>query len=167
MKRLTLIAVMIIALLSFAAAGMAQDTDNHTVTISVSAVNEIDVSDAEVILTINSATAGSDLDAASDATSTLDWTTNETSQKITVEINNAYSTGVTVTVTPGTPSGTGTAVGTPSGSAVTLSTTAADLVTAITEAYAQCSLTYEVSASVTAGTVSSESRTVTYTITGS
>ncbi|MBN2414295.1 hypothetical protein JXO52_00550 [bacterium] len=165
MKRFTLIAVMIIALFSFAAVGMAQD--NHTVTVAVSAVNEIDVSDAEVVLTINSATAGSDLDAATDATSTLDWTTNQASRKITVAINSAYSTGLTVTVTAGTPSGTGTAVGTVSGSAVTLSTTAADLVTAISNAYAQCSLTYEASASVTAGVISSESRTVTYTITGS
>ncbi len=165
MKRF-ITALFIVALfLGFTVAGMAQTNDNHTVSVAVSAVDEIDISDAAVTLTINSATAGSDLDAATDNTSTLSWTTNNASRKITVALSAAYSTGITLEVQAGAPSGGGTAMGTPAGSYTEVTTSDADLITGIDKAYATSSITYRASASVTAGVITSESRTVTYTLT--
>lgn len=164
MKRITAI-VLAAAVMSFAAAGFAQD--DHTVSIAVSAVNEINVSDGAVTLTINAATAGDNLTAVTDNSSSLDWTTNQATRRITVALGAEYASGITLAVQAGAPSGTGTAVGTQAGGYVNLSTTAADLVTAISNAYATSTLTYRATADVTAGVVASESQTVTYTITGS
>ncbi len=67
---------------------VASNTDNHTVTVTVSAINELAIAGGSVTLTIHTATAGSDPDAQVDnTTASLAWTTNESSKKITIATN--------------------------------------------------------------------------------
>jgi hypothetical protein len=88
-------------------------------------------------------------------------TTNQTGAKITASIGSAMPSGVTLSANMAAPSG-GTSAGYQS-----LSTTAVDLVTGITKLNASgLSLSYKLDATSAAGTLSSTTRVVTYTITG-
>ena len=137
---------------------LAGTSANHTVTVTVSAINEVAISGGNITLTINSATAGSNPDDASDAaTCDLLWTTNETSKKITAATNLA-SPDFTLTVQAANVSG-GTSAG-----QITLSDTAQDFVTGIATTVGSCDLSYVGSATAAQGT-GSDVHTVTYTIT--
>jgi hypothetical protein len=132
---------------------------NQTVTYQVTAVNEISVSGNPSALIVNSATAGSEPDAASDNSTTYAITTNESSKKITGAINSVMPDNTSLKVTLGAPTG-GTSAG-----QVTLSTSAQDLVTGIsTLAESGKSISYVFSATSAAGVVSSASKTVTLTV---
>lgn len=153
-----LLAVVCSALL--AGAALAASSDSHTVTVTVSAVNELAISGGGVTLTVSTATAGSDLDDATDSTTCdLLWTTNETSKKITVATDLA-APDFTLKVLADNVSG-GTAA-----PEVTLSTTAVDFVTGVSQSSGSCDLSYTASATAAQGT-GSDSHTVTYTITAS
>jgi hypothetical protein len=80
-------------------------------------------------------------------------------QKITAQINSPMPTGVTLKVQLEAPAGA------ESKGAVALSTTARDVVTGIDFAITTRSITYELSATVAAGVVPRQSRTVTLTLT--
>lgn len=139
-------------------ASFAGPSDSHTVTVTVSAINEVDITGGNVSLTIDSAVAGSNPDAVTDSsTADLAWTTNEQTKKITVATSLAdvnFPLSVTATdVTGGV-----------SGGAVVLSTTAQDFVTGISETIGSCGLSYSASAPASAGT-GVDTHTVTYTIT--
>lgn len=68
-----------------AGAAFAAGSDSHTVTVTVSAINELSISGGNLTLTVNTATAGSEPSDATDSTTRdLLWTTNATSKKITV-----------------------------------------------------------------------------------
>lgn len=137
---------------------MAGETANQTVTYEVAAINELSVSGSPGAIIVNAATAGSQPDEASDASTTYAITTNET-RKITGVIDTAMPSGVTLKVALAAPTG-----GTSSGD-VTLSDTAADLVTGIsTLAESGNVITYKLSALTTAGVVASAVKTVTLTI---
>ena len=124
-KRLMILLFALILLLSLAEVSLAANTDNHAVTVQVSAINEVSISGGAVTLTINSATAGSEPDNATDNTTCdLLWTTNQLSKKITV-VTNLASPNFTLKALAENASG-GTAA-----SEATLSTTAADFVTGI------------------------------------
>ena len=139
---------------------VAQTTDNHTATATISTINEIAITGGNPTLTINSATAGSGLDDATDNTSAdLDWSTNDTSKKITAATNLA-SPNFTLKVAAENVTG-GTAA-----SQVTLTTVAADFVTSIANTAGGCDLSYTASATVTDGT-GSDIHTITYTLTDS
>ena len=157
MIRKTVLLVVGLALI-LSGVAMAANNDNHQVTVQVSAINELAITGANLTLTINNATAGSEPDDATDSTTCdLLWTTNQASKKITVATSLA-SPNFTLKVVAQNVSGGSAA------SEVTLSTTAQDLVTAIATTIGDCDLAYTVSATAADGT-GSDIHTVTYTIT--
>lgn len=161
MKWSTVVMAVILAL-GLTVAAMAANTDNHTVTVQVNAINEIATAGGNLALTINTATAGSNPDNAVDNTTCdLDWTTNEASKKITVVSSLSLAAqsftlkAVAQNVTGGT-----------AASEVTLSDTAADFVTGIATTIGGGDLQYTASALASEGT-GSDAHTVTYTVTAS
>ncbi len=158
MSKLLLVPLAAVCCLAIAGAALGANTGNHTVTVTVSAVNELAISGGNITLTINSATAGSDLDEATDSTTCdLLWTTNEASKKITAETNLAAPNFV-LKVTAANVSG-GTAA-----AQVTLSTTTTDFVTGVGSSSGSCDLSYVASATAAQGT-GSDVHTVLYTLT--
>jgi hypothetical protein len=160
-RTLTYLLAAALTALAFGTAAAAS-TDNHTVTVTIPAINEITVDGGNVVLTYVAPLAGDDFSAVSDATtSDLSWSTNTAAQKITVETNLALPTAdlkiTAVNVTGGTPT-----------SQVTLSTTPADLITGIAVGTGGCDLSYVTEDDLSAGTAAgSDVHTVIYTITGS
>jgi hypothetical protein len=131
----------------------------QTVTFEVQAINEITASGNPGALTISTATAGSQPDDATDATTTYNITTNGTTKKITGAVDVNMPANVTLKANLTAPTG-GTSAG-----ATTLTTVAADLVTGITQkAETAKTITYTLSATVAAGVVASDTRTVTLTV---
>ena len=148
----------LVGLLSFCGMVWAGNTANHTVTVTVSTINELSITGGNFTLTINAATAGSNpTDATDNTTTDLNWTTNVASKKITVATSLASPT-FTLKVVAQTVSG-GTAA-----AEVTLSTTAADFVTGISTTIGTCDLSYTAQATAAQGT-GSDAHVVTYTLT--
>ena len=146
------------ALLTAASAAQAQ-TATQNVTFQVNAINQIAVSGSPS-LTINTATAGS---APTAATASGSWavTTNQSSAKITAQLDSDMPSGLTLTVNLTAPTNA------TSKGATTLSSASVDVVTGISKlAEGALPVGYSLSATTEAGVVSSTSRTVTYTITG-
>lgn len=144
----------------FAATSFAANSDTITVNYAVSAINELNIDDASVSLTVSAATAGANPDQAS-AGATYDITTNcaTDAKKITAAINTDMPSGLTLKVNMTAPTG-GTSAG-----AVTLSSTAANAVTAVDAiAQANISMTFTLDATAAAGVVASASKTCTLTI---
>lgn len=155
----TYVSLLFVALLAVSAAVWAGNSTTQTVTFEVQAINEISVSGDPAKLTINTATAGAEPDAVSDASTTYDLTTNATGKKITAVLNAAMPADVTLTINMVAPAGATSA------GAVTLTNVAVDAVTDITEVTASNkTITYGMSALVTAGIVANDTRTVTLTI---
>lgn len=152
--------VVLILVLGVSGPAMGSNTATQTVTYEVQAINEISVSGNPAALVINTATAGSQPNEVTDATTTYAITTNETNKKITGAIDTAMPTDVTLKINLAAPAGATSA------GDVTLSNIAANLVTGITEvAESGKTITYKLSALVTAGVVLSATKTVTLTIT--
>jgi hypothetical protein len=148
-----------LALMAGAATAASAQTANQTVTFQVDAINQIAFSGSPSLV-INTATAGSN---PTNATAAATWavTTNQTGAKVTASIGSDMPTGLTLSVNLTAPAG-GSSAG-----AQSLSTVAVDLVTSITRlAQGALAASYSLSATPTAGVVSSTTRTVTYTITG-
>jgi hypothetical protein len=145
-------------LLAFAGTLSAQ-TANQSVTVDVDAINVIDVSGNPGTLVINSATAGSAPDDASDNSTSYDITSNETTKKVVGSLDVAYASGISLKVTLAS-------TGATSAGQVTLSTTDQDLVTGISNlAESGQQISYVASATVSAAPAAAESHTVTFTIT--
>ena len=160
MKKLRVGLGVLVALLGLTALTMAANTAQQTVTYEVTAINEISVSGDPGNLVVNTATAGSEPTADTDATTTWAVTTNESSKKMTGSINTAMPANVTLEVNLTAPTG-----GSSQGD-VTLSDSDADLVTAIsTVAESGLTITYTLSATIAAGTVAQAQKTVTLTLT--
>jgi hypothetical protein len=151
--------LLVLALFSvlIAAPVLAANTDSHTVTVDVQAINEVAITGGNITLTVNSATAGSEPNAATDATTSLDWTTNEDTRKITVASDVAVADATLTVVATGVTGGTAAAV-------VTLGTIAADFVTGISSTTGSGTLSYAASATAAQGT-SNATYTITYTLT--
>ena len=161
MNKNKLCCVIILSVLMFLTTTWAGDSDTHQVTVTVAAISELAISGGNVGLTINTATAGSEPnDAVDNTTCDLLWTTNETSQKITVATSLAAQT-YTLKVAAQSVTG-GTAA-----SEVTLSTTATDFVTGVATTTGSCDIQYTASATVAQGTGTDTHTTVTYTLTDS
>ena len=135
-------------------------TDNHTVTVTLTAINEVAITGGNITLTINTAVAGGEpSDAVDNTTCDLDWTTNEASKKITVVSNlSAAAQDFTLLVVAQSVTG-GTAA-----SEVTVDDSAADFVTAISTTTGGCDLQYTGQALISDGT-GSDVHTITYTLT--
>jgi hypothetical protein len=140
---------------------MAGNTAWQTVTYEVDAINEISVSDDPDPLVINSATAGSQPNDATDNSTNWAITTNQTARKMTGSINSDMPTDVTLYINLTEPTG-----GVSGGNVSLSSTDDADLVTSIeTVAQSGLTITYILSATVTAGEVAQAQKTVTLTLT--
>lgn len=159
MNALKFAATLAIAASAFAVQdASAQQTAQQVVSYEVAAVDQITVSGSPSLV-INSATAGSTLNSAS-ASGTYAVTTNGANRKITAAIDTNMPTGVTLTVSLGAPTGA-TSAGT-----VTLNNVAQDVVTGIsTVNQSGLSISYGLSATISAGVVPAGNKTVTYTIT--
>lgn len=140
---------------------LAGNTAEQTVTYQVDAINEISVSGDPDNLVVNSATAGSQPNDDTDNSTSWAITTNQTARKITGAINSNMPYDVTLEINLVAPTASGSSAGD-----VSLSTTAGDLVTSIeTVAESGLTITYTLSATVTAGVVSQAQKTVTLTLT--
>ncbi len=138
----------------------AGNTAQQTVTFEVQAIDEISVSGNPAALVISTATAGSEPDDVTNNTTTYAVTTNGTSKKITGALDSAMPGNTTLQVNLTAPTGGSSAGG------VALTDSDADLVTGITQkAESGLTITYTLSATVSAGIVASDSRTVTLTLT--
>ena len=147
------------ALLAGAVSAASAQTATQVVTFQVDAVNQIAFSGSPSLV-INTATAGNNPQSAT-AGATWAVTTNQTGAKITASIGSNMPAGLTLSVNISAPAG-GSSAGLQS-----LSTVAVDCVTSITKlAQSGISLTYQLDATAAAGTFTSSTRTVTYTITG-
>jgi hypothetical protein len=150
-------AFIVICVLCLASIGIAANNDNHQVTVTVDVINELAVAGGDIVLTINTAVPGAEPTDATDATTSLDWTTNDTGKKITAATNNAAQT-FTLEV-----NATGVTGGTSAGQ-ITLTTTATDYVTGIATTVGGCTSTYTASATAAQGT-GSDVHVVTFTLT--
>lgn len=154
------ILILVCGILSPALPVQAQQTGSQTITILVEDINEISISGGPGNLTINTASAGSQPDDETDSSTTYSLTTNCSSKKISGAINVNMPQGVTLQVNMAAPSGASSL------GYVTLSSSPSDLVTGITKIHATgLTITYRLSATVSAGIVSLGSKKVTFTIT--
>ncbi len=160
MKSLKTLVMAVVLFVGFATVAHAQ-TANQAVTIVVSPINVMSVSSGTVSMTINSATAGSNPDNASDAATSYAVTTNGTLKKITAALGTAYAGGISLALSLTAPTG-----GTSAGS-VTLTTVAQDLVTGFANlAESGKGISYTASATAAAATNGAgEAQTVTLTLT--
>ena len=159
MKRLTVFGALLlsVAICGFA---LATDTDNHQVTVQVTAINEVGITGGNITLTINTATAGSQpTDAVDNTTCDLAWSTNQSSKKITVQTSLGSPTFALKVAAQNVSGGT-------AGSEVTVSTSAQDFVSSISTTVGSCDLQYTASATLSDGT-GSDVHTITYTMTDS
>ncbi|MFH1453590.1 MAG: hypothetical protein ABIH00_06390 [Armatimonadota bacterium] len=155
MKKL-LIALVAIAFL--AGAAFAGTTDTQTIYYEIDAINEI-VFDADLTLTIDSATAGSEPDQDFDNDMTYNITTNETAgKKITAAINANMPANTTLTVYLNNPPGGETQMW------KYLNTTAQDVVKSIETVTGSPSYMVLVNAKVAAGLPADGSRVITFTL---
>jgi hypothetical protein len=143
-----------------AAASASAQTANQTVTMQIDAINLISVAGTPS-LAISAAVAGGAPTSVTSTGNTWAVTTNQSSAKITASIPTDMPTGVTLSANMGNPSGA-TSAGYQG-----LSTTAVDLVTGITKLNETgLTLSYKLDATSAAGTLTSTTRVVTFTITG-
>jgi hypothetical protein len=111
---------------------------------------------------ITTATAGLPPNSITNAITTYTVKTNKATKpkKITAQLNSAMPVGMTLTITLVAPSSPATSDGT-----VTLDATARELVGDITNTTVQTKgITYVISATAAAGVVTSQTRTVTFTL---
>lgn len=160
MKKLATSVVAIGLMLGLIRLALAANTAQQTVTFQVDAINEISVSGNPGALAINTATPGSQPTDDTDNSTSWAVTTNGTNKKMTGDIDANMPANVTLQVNLVAPTG-----GSSSGDQ-SLSTTAADLVTSVTGvAESGLTITYTLSATIAAGVVAQDTRTVTLTLT--
>jgi len=160
MRKKILIAILILGLMFYLHAdALASGTGNQTISVTISAINEISISGNPGGLIVGTASAGSNPNPVSDSTTSYHLTTNGSSKKITGQLDATMPDYTTLTVNLTAPSG-GTSAGD-----VALNSSAANLVTGITRSRGSAlGITYTFAATVEAGIVASTSRTVTFTI---
>jgi len=139
----------------------AGNSDTTSVSFDIQAINELSVNNASVTLTISSALAGSQPNNATTSAS-YNITTNCTanSKKITGAINSDMPSNVSLQVQLAVPSGA------TSLNYVSMSTSAADVVTGIDASAApNLQIDFKMTAEVSAGVVTTATRTLTLTLT--
>lgn len=154
MNRQIAVINLLLASILVTGAASAQSSASHDVTIAVSAIDEIAVS-GNVTLTVDDITL---TDAASASYSV---TTNGTGRKITAALDADFSSTLALEVAITAPTASGSSAGT-----VVLSPAAQDVVTGIsTVSESGLAIDYTATALPTTPASTSETRTVTYTIT--
>ncbi len=135
------------------------DVSSQVVSFDFQQINELSVNGSPN-LNISSAPAGQEPSEVTDSSSTCAVTTNGTNKRITAYIDTAMPANVTLKVNVAAPSGSGTSQGD-----VTLTTSASNVVTGISHvADSNPTITYKLSATVQAGVLSTDTRTVTFTL---
>ncbi len=139
---------------------MAQTTAQHNVTITVSAISVIEMTGGgDLTLNITGVgSPGSEPEAVQNTDRGLEWTTNQTSKKITVQANAAYAT-YTLKALATSISGGGTA----SAETTFDNTNAHDFITGVGTETGSCAIRYTASATSGAGS-GSEAHQITYTM---
>jgi hypothetical protein len=155
--------VVLISLVMLFCAGFssAQTTTQHNVTINVSAISVLEMTGGgDLTINITSASdPGAEPDDAQSTDRGLEWTTNETSKKITVQSDAAYTT-FTLKALATSITGSGSAA-----AEVTFADTDAhDFITGIATETGSCTIRYTASAEASAG-AGNETHQITYTIT--
>lgn len=139
------------------------NTANHTVSLVISEINELSITGGNITLTISTATAGSDPDAATDSTCILNITTNKSGtdpKKITVTNGTVVSeSGATFTV-----GGTSISGATVESALDITGITAVNFVTGLEAFAGLTTLTYTWDALASDGTLASEAHIITYTL---
>jgi len=159
-RKIQIFALTVVLVLCGSMAVFAADNVGQTVTFQVAAINEIAISGNPGAMIINTATAGLEPDAVTNALTTYSITTNGTSKKITGVLDSAMPANVVLQVTMAAPTWA-TSI-----SEATLTGSAVDVVTGITQSVAAAKIiTYKLSATVLAGVVASSTRVVTLTVT--
>ncbi|MGA1794770.1 MAG: hypothetical protein ACMUIL_02825 [bacterium] len=165
LKKIAIFVVAVIIVFTLAEVSYTADNDSHQVTVTVAAINELAITGGNITLTIDTAVAGSNPTDDTDSTCSLDWTTNQTARKITVETSVAvppqlFSLTVDAAVTLGG--------GIEPGPAITLThgAGASDFITGVATELGGATLTYSASATAAQGT-GSDVHTVTFTLTAS
>ena len=129
-------------------------------------VNSFEIPTEDVLITVAAPSIGQETGSGTNASTGYNITTNSPNMKITGELGNLYSTGISLDVLLGTPtaSGGGSAG---SASSVTLSESPQDLVTGIGQAFgSNISIGYTAYATAEAApNPGGETQTVTYTLT--
>lgn len=146
---------------------MAQVSDSHTVTVTLSALDVIDVQGNVALTIILDPVTGTG--TASDSSAVLGWITNQPNRQITVATDLAAAainyplqvTAQNIANTIGVAGQEGSAAGT-----VILSDTAQPFITGIDTAGGTCELLYEASATIASPVGLTDTHTVTYTLTG-
>lgn len=159
MKKMSIGFALVLAL-GAAAGNAGAQSATQTVSYEVTAVNAFSVSGNPSALVLNSATAGSGLTAASDASTTYSLTTNAATWKVTAALDLAMPSDLQLTMLLAAPGGGATTATT------TLTATAADVVSGGTGALnvSAKSITYTLSAPTGIAAVQTGSRTVTLTL---
>ncbi len=160
MKRLILFLIAVGFIWRISGIVMAANNDNQQVTVTVVAVNELAVTGGNVTLTINTATAGSGLNNATDSNCALDWTTNSsTNKKVTGQLDTDYSAGISLAVNVTVAGGNGGSAG----QQTLISATAVDLVTGMHNEFVSAN-TLGYTASAPVASPGSETKIITYTV---
>ena len=158
MKRLKFLLPAAALVLALNCAALGADVSTHVMTFDFQAINEIEVTGTPN-LTIASAIAGEQPQEVTDSSSTCAITTNGTNKRITASIDTAMPAYVTLKVNVAAPTGSGTSQGD-----VTLTTSASDVVTGMSHVADSPTITYKLSATIQAGVLSTDTRTVTFTL---
>lgn len=152
---------LLIAALGFFRAGLVSggNVSSHVVVFDFQEINEIGFT-GNPNLSISSAIPGQQPSDVTDASSICAITTNGTGKRLTASIDAPMPADTSLKVNVEAPSGSGASQG-----YVTLTTTASNVVTGISQvADSACTVTYKLSATVAAGVRSSDTRTVTFTL---
>lgn len=149
-----------VVLVAGAAVSATAQSSTQTVSFSISAINQIAFVGAPS-LTVSTAVPGAPPSSVTNATATWAVTTNQSGAKITASIPAIMPAGLTLSSSLAPP------LGAASAGFLSLGTVAVDLVTGITKvAQGLLTVTYKLDATPAAGVVTSNTRIVTYTITG-
>lgn len=159
MKTLKFLLPVTVLILLLTGVALGSDVSTHVMTFNFQAINEIEITGTPG-LTIASAAAGEQPQEVTDSSSTCAITTNGANKRITASIDTAMPAYVTLKVNVAAPSGSGTSQGD-----VTLATSASNVVTGISPvADSSPTITYKLSATVQAGVLATDTRTVTFTL---
>jgi hypothetical protein len=148
-------------MLALFSTGVARGSDvgSHGVSFDFQEINEISITGSPN-LSISSALAGQEPSDAMDKSASCAITTNGTGKRITASIDTAMPTNAILKVAVVAPAGSGTSAG-----EVILSTPAVSVVTGINQVAAtSLAITYKFSATVKAGVLPTDTRTVTFTL---
>ena len=146
-----------VALLVGTASALANGTASHTVTVIVQPINEVSLEGGDLTLTIDTAEAGNEPEAAIEGQARLLWTTNQYDRKITVATDRNTSNFELMLEAVDVSGGTSTG-------AVRLASTPQDLIVGISTTVGSADLLYTATAGAADG-IGREVHTVSFTIT--